>query len=185
MKLPSYKRLIIVIYILLTLVALGACNSSKRATRQFSKAVNKFGQKESANYVIANYPEYFKTIAKIDTIFSVDTIYVAEKDGVVTDPVIMHDTIYIKTKDFSANINKTTGKGTYKIPADTIVKHDTIPFMVKVPCPDADLVALKSSKEFVLEVAKAKQNSNFYKLLSLVLGLLVGFFSYVHYRKDK
>jgi hypothetical protein len=185
MKLPSYKRVIIVIYILLTLVALGACNGSKRATRKFEKAVNKFGQKEAANYVISNYPEYFKTITKADTVFSVDTIYIAEKDGVITDPIIMHDTIYIKTKDFSANINKTTGKGTYKIPADTIIKHDTIPFIVKVPCPDADVLALKSSKEAELEVSKAKQTTNFYKLLSFILGLVIGFIGYIHYKKDK
>jgi hypothetical protein len=96
----------------------------------------------------------------------------------------MHDTIYIKTKDFSANINKTTGKGTYKIPADTIIKHDTIPFIVKVPCPDADVIALKSSKEAELEVSKAKQTTNFYKLLSFILGLVIGFIGYIHYKKD-
>jgi hypothetical protein len=169
MKLPSYKRVIIVIYILLTLVALGACNGSKRATRKFEKAVNKFGQKEAANYVISNYPEYFKTVAKTDTIFSVDTIYIAEKDGVITDPIILHDTIYIKTKDFSANINKTTGKGTYKIPADTIVEHDTIPFIVKVPCPDYDSLKLKSAQESELEIKNSKRISIIFIIISIVL----------------
>lgn len=183
MKLPSYKRLIIVIYILLTLVALGACNGSKRATRKFSKAVNKFGQKESANYVIANYPEYFKTVAKTDTIFSVDTIYVAEKDGVVTDPIILHDTIYIKTKDFSANINKTTGKGTYKIPADTIVKHDTIVKNIVIPCPDSDILKLKSTKESELEIKNSKRMSIIFIIISIVLLALIVYEKYKYINK--
>jgi hypothetical protein len=173
MKLPSYKRVIIVIYILLTLVALGACNGSKRATRKFEKAVNKFGQKEAANYVISNYPEYFKTVTKTDTVFSVDTIYIAEKDGVITDPIIMHDTIYIKTKDFSANINKTTGKGTYKIPADTIVRHDTIIKNISIPCPDFDILKLNLSKELELKTKNSKMISLIFIIISIVLLSLI------------
>lgn len=180
-RIQAYKRVLVVIGILLSLLALSGCNATKKANKKFQKAVNKFGQKEAANFIVSNYPEYFKTITKKDTLFHVDTVYITEKDGVIVDPVILRDTIYIKTKDFSANISKTTGKGTYKIPRDTIYIKDTIPFEVKVPCPDADLLALKSNKELELEIKNTKQNANFYKLglaLLVVLGIILGYIYY-------
>jgi len=186
MKIKAYKRVLIIISILLTLVVLGACNTTKRANKQFSKAVNKYGQKEAANYIVSNYPEYFKTITKKDTIFNVDTTFIAEKDGVIVDPIIIHDSIFIKVKDFSATINKNTGKGTYKIPADTIIKYDTIPVEVKVPCPDADILALKSSKEYELWIKNVNQKRNTAYIISLFLLIILAgsiYYNYKNYKK--
>lgn len=186
MKISAYKRVLIVISILLTLISLSACNTTKRANKQFSKAVNKYGQKEAANFIVSNYPEYFKTITKKDTIFHVDTTFVAEKDGVIVDPIIIHDTIFIKTKDFSANINKNTGKGIYKIPADTIIQLDTIYREVKVKCPDADILALKSSKEYELWIKNVKQKRNTAYLISLFLLVILSgsiYYNYKNYKK--
>lgn len=185
MKITPYKRLLIVIGILLTLIAIGACNTTKRAEKKFSKAVNKYGQKESAAYIVTNYPEYFKEVEKLDTILDIDTTFIPEKDGVIVDPIIVHDTIFIKTKDFSANISKTTGKGNYKIPADTIIKYDTIPIVVKVPCPDADILALKSSKEYELWIKNVKGKTRFYQLLSFILGLVTLGLSYLYFKSKK
>jgi len=186
MKIPVYKRVLIVFTILISLVGFNSCNSSKRATKQFSKAVNKYGQKEAANYIIYTYPEYFKTITKKDTIFHVDTTFIAEKDGIIIDPIIIHDTIFIKNKDFSVNINKNTGKGTYKIPADTIIIHDTIPVEVKVNCPDADILALKSSKEYELWLKNVNQKRNAAYLISLFLLVILSgsiYYNYKNYKK--
>ena len=186
MKITPYKRFIIVMYILLSLVALAACNTTKRANKQFSKAVNKFGQKEAAAFIISNYPEYFKTITKKDTIFNIDTTFIAEKDGVIVDPVIIHDSIFIKVKDFSATINKNTGKGTYKIPADTIIKYDTIPVEIKVPCPDADILVLKSSKEYELWIKNVNQKRNTAYIVSLFLLIILAgsiYYNYKNYKK--
>ncbi len=185
MKIPTYKRLLIVIGILLTLVALSSCNAEKRAYKKFGKAVNKYGQKEAANYIVSNYPEYFKTITKKDTIFHVDTTFIAEKDGVIVDPVIIHDSIFIKVKDFSATINKNTGKGTYKIPADTIIKEIPVPIIVKVPCPDADILALKSSKEYELWIKNVKGKTRLYQLISFVLLLITLGLSYLYFKSKK
>lgn len=185
MKITPYKRFIIVMYILLSIVALAACNTTKRANKQFSKAVNKFGQKEAANFIVANYPEYFKTITKKDTVFHVDTTFIAEKDGVIVDPIIIHDSIFIKVKDFSATINKNTGKGTYKIPADTIIQLDTIYKEVKVNCPDADILALKSSKEYELWVKNVKGKTRFYQLISFVLLVATLGLGYLYFKSKK
>jgi predicted small secreted protein len=185
MKLPTYKRLLLIIGILLTLVALSSCNTIKRADRKFQRAVNKMGQKEAANYMVINYPEYFKIITKKDTIFHVDTTFIAEKDGVIVDPIIIHDTIIIENKDFSAKISKTTGKGTYKIPADTIIQLDTIYKEVKVPCPDADILALKSSKEYELWIKNVKGKTRIYQLLSFVLLLATLGLGYLYFKSKK
>jgi hypothetical protein len=120
--------------ILISVITLFSCNSEKK----LQKAINKHGQKESVSYIVGKYPEYFTNTLKVDTIYRLDTIYVPQKDGVVVDPIFIHDTIYIKTKDFSANINKNTGKGTYKIPKDTLFIHDTAIVKVQVPCPDVN-----------------------------------------------
>lgn len=182
MKIKAYKRVLIVIGILLSLVALSACNTEKRAYKKFGKAVNKYGQKEAVNFIVTNYPEYFKTITKKDTIFNVDTTFIAEKDGVIVDPIIIHDSIFIKVKDFSATINKNTGKGTYKIPADTIIKYDTIPVEIKVPCPDSDILALKSSKEYELQIDNSKQKTRFYMFSNLVLLIISILLGYGYYK---
>jgi predicted small secreted protein len=182
MKIKAYKRVLIVIGILLSLIALSSCNTTKK----FSKAVNKYGQKEAANFIVRNYPEYFKTITKKDTIFHVDTTFIAEKDGVIVDPVIIHDSIFIKVKDFSAVINKNTGKGTYKIPADTIIKYDTIPIEIKVPCPDTDILALKSSKEYEIWIKNVNQKRNIAYLVSTFLLILLSgsiYYNYKNYKK--
>lgn len=185
MKTPAYKRLLIVIGILLTLIALGSCNAEKRAYKKFGKAVNKFGQKEAANFIVSNYPEYFKTITKKDTIFHVDTTFIAEKDGVIVDPIIIHDSIFIKVKDFSATINKNTGKGTYKIPADTIIKEIPVPIKVEVPCPDADILALKSSKEYELQIKNLKGEVRLYQLISFVLLVTTLGLGYLYFKSKK
>lgn len=133
------------ITMLLLIGSLIACNSEKK----LQKAINKHGQKESISYIVGKYPEYFTNTAIIDTVFKVDTVYIPAKDGVITDPVIVHDTIYVKTKDFSAAINKNTGKGIYKIPKDTLFIHDTTVVKVNVPCPD--LAKLDTNRMELLE----------------------------------
>ena len=185
MKISPYKRLLIVLGILLALISVSSCNTTKRAEKKFGHAVNKYGQKEAANFIVRNYPEYFKTITKKDTVFHIDTTYTLPKDGVIVDPIIIHDSIFIKVKEFSAVINKNTGKGTYKIPADTIIKEILVPVEVKVPCPDADILALKSSKEYELWIKNAKQGKNTAYIISSFLLILLVASAYYNYKSYK
>lgn len=65
-----------IIKLILLLFLFASCNSEK----QLQRAINKHGQKESAAFFVAKYPEYFKQQIKRDTIVIHDTVITPEKN---------------------------------------------------------------------------------------------------------
>ncbi len=193
MKLPSYKQLIIVIYILLTLVALSACNGSKRATRKFEKAVKKFGQKEAVNYVISNYPEYFKnqvvhdtTIVEIPVVIPGDTLNVGFNcDSLIQSLQDGTSVVLGENKKLKIEVEKLGKKLKFKstLKPDTLVIHDTIPISVQVPCPDIDMLSTKDV-EILTEQLKHKkaQVTNLYLIIAI---LIAGFIAFEYFKYNK
>lgn len=108
---------------LLFILLLTSCSAEK----QFQKAVNKFGQKESAKYIISHYPEYF--ISQRDTIK--DTLIIKEtKVDTAFDVVNLHDTVtVIKDRIILKQIVK-DGKLYQNLTSkpDTIIRY--------IPCPE-------------------------------------------------
>jgi hypothetical protein len=129
MKNPLNAFVLMMILALIGLMILPfcSCNIEKRHQRQFQKAINKYGQKESVKFITDAYPEYFineKPVVK-DTIINkavnIDTSATLEA---------LHDTITIY-KD------KVTVKEIYrngvvytsvKVKGDTVIKY--------LPCPE-------------------------------------------------
>lgn len=124
--------------------------------KRLEKAVNKVGVKESIEHLTEKYPEYFSIRYKDVVVTNIDTIFVQEKDGTIVTNVI-HDTIYFKDKNLEFKINKTTGKGNYKLPKDTIVEYDTVKVNVATKCPE---VFIWTDKIKALELRHTKYKNN-------------------------
>jgi hypothetical protein len=129
MKNPYSAFLISFIIILLAFLAfcMGGCNLEKMHNRQFQRAINKYGQKESVKFITDAYPEYF-VAAKTSVI---DTI---TNKGVNFDTTTtleaLHDTITIfKDKVIVKEVYRNGVVYTsVKVKGDTIIKY--------LPCPE-------------------------------------------------
>jgi hypothetical protein len=195
MKIKAYKRVLIVLGILLFLICLGSCNATKRAEKKFQKAINKFGQKESANYIITKYPEYFKTktihdttIVKIPVIIPGDTLNVGFNCDSLVQSLQDGTTVALgENKKLKLEVEKLGKRLKIKstLKPDTIVVHDTIPVTVQVPCPDIDMLSTKDV-ELLTEQLKHKkaQVTNLYLIIALLIAGFIGF-EYFKYNKKQ
>lgn len=119
-------------------LALTSCSSEKKLQRR----VERHGIKESIGFVIAKYPEYFKSKDTIihDTIVKHDTIVPPQLDTTL----VLSDSsgfYHYKSDSLTLLVNKLTGRVKLNYKPRIIYIHDTIPIMTKCPqiiCPDCD-----------------------------------------------
>ena len=123
----------------LTIFLMSSCASSQK--RQQRK-IERHGIKESVSFVIAKYPEYFKTK---DTIIHDTTIIekVIEVPTIDTSIVLSDssDFYHYKSDSLSILINKLTGKLKLNIKPRVVYLHDTVRIAIKCPqiiCPDCE-----------------------------------------------
>ena len=193
MKMKAYKRVLIVIGMLLSLIYLGSCNATKRAEKKFQKAINKFGQKESANYIVTKYPEYFKnqvvhdtTIVKIPVVIPGDTLNVGFNCDSLIEALQDGTTVALgENKKLKLEVEKLGKRLKIKstLKPDTIVVHDTIPISVQIPCPDIDMLSTKDV-EILTEQLKHKkaQVTNLYLIIAI---LIAGFIAFEYFKYNK
>jgi hypothetical protein len=118
--------------------ALSSCSSEKRLQRR----VERHGIKESIGFVVAKYPEYFKSKDTIihDTIIKFDTITPPQLDTVL----VLSDSInfyHYRSDSLTILIDKLTGRLKMNYKPRTIYLHDTVTVAVECPqiiCPDCD-----------------------------------------------
>jgi len=180
MKIAAYKRVLIVIGILLSLVILNACN----ATKQFKKAVNKYGQKEAANYMVVNYPEYFYKESVKDTIFinkdiivpsdsistgftNCDSLFKSLTDGTTT---ILEQNDRLKLEVYKLN-NKLKFKSVVK--PDTIHVTDTIKVEIPVVLPDTNKLNFKDLSELAYKSRLKSWIIGFLSLLLIIFSVIL------------
>ena len=138
-------------------------------------AVKRVGVKESIEHLTEKYPEYFSIRYQDVIVYQIDTIFVQPKDGTIVSTII-HDTIFFKDENIDIKVNKNTGKGTYKLPKDTIYKHDTIKVKVASKCPE---VFMYRDKIRALELKHLKyKNKTTWTIviLSFLLSLSIVYF---------
>jgi len=191
MRIPAYKRLLITIGIMIALILISSCN----ATKQFQKAVNKYGQKEAVNYIITHYPEYFvpKTVHDTaivqvpiyepgDTLnlnFDCDSIIQSLQDGTVV--------AFEENDRLKLEIEKLGKKLKVKsiLKPKTIMVHDTIIVTTKVPCPDIDKLSTHDVDLLKEQVKhKKSQITNLYLVIALLVAGFIGF-EYFKYNKKQ
>lgn len=144
-------------------------------TKKLETAVKRVGVRESINYLTEKYPEYFSVKYQDVIVYKTDTVFIQPKDGTIVSTII-HDTIYFKDKNVDIKVNKNTGKGHYKLPADTVFKHDTIRVPVKVKCPETFIYTDKI-KSLELKHLKYKNKTTWtIVILSFLLSLAIVYF---------
>lgn len=189
MKIAAYKRLLITIGIMLLIISVSSCNPTKR----FQKAINKFGQKESANYIITHYPEYFTsktihdtTIVEIPVIVPSDTLNVGfDCDSLVQ--ALQDGTVVVlgENKKLKLEVEKLGKKLKIKstLKPDTLLIHDTIIVTTKTPCPDLDKL---STHDVDLLKEQVKHKKSQITSLYLVIALLTaGFIAFEYFKYNK
>jgi hypothetical protein len=138
-------------------------------------AVKKVGVKESIEHLTEKYPEYFAIKYQDVIVFQTDTVFVQPKDGTIVSTII-HDTIFFKDENIDIKVNKNTGKGTYKLPKDTIYKRDTIRLTVASKCPEV-FIQQNKIKELELKHLKYKNKTIWtIVILSFLLSLSIVYF---------
>ena len=131
----------LIIFIILGIISIffmASCSSEKRLQRR----VERHGIKESVGFVIAKYPEYFKTKDTVihDTLIRFDSVIVPQIDTTV----ILSDSsnFWVHSSDsLTVLVNKLTGKLKMNIKPRVIYLHDTTFVAVECPeiiCPDCD-----------------------------------------------
>lgn len=118
--------------------ALTSCSSEKRLQRR----VERHGIKESIGFVIAKYPEYFKTK---DTIIHDTTIIERRVEVPIIDTTVIlsdsSDFYHYRSDSLTLLINKLTGRVKIKIKQRRVYIRDTVTVAVECPqiiCPDCD-----------------------------------------------
>jgi len=153
-----------VVALLITLF-LTSCNSEK----QLQRRVERHGIKESIGFVIAKYPEYFKSKDTVihDTLIRVDSIIVPQIDTTV----LLNDSngFWTHTSDsLTVLVNKLTGKLKMTVKPRMIYIHDTTVVSIPCPqiiCPDCDDLT-----------DNTKDGSNFQWWWLIVVAFLLGLF---------
>lgn len=195
MKIKAYKRVLIVLGILLSLIYLGSCNATKRAEKKFQKAINKFGQKESANYIIKKYPEYFTTntihdttVVEIPVIIPGDTLNIGFNCDSLVQSLQDGTTVALgENKKLKLEIEKLGKRLKIKstLKPDTLTIHDTVIVTKQVPCPDMDNLATHDSSILKEELKhKKSQITNLYLIIALLIAGFIGF-EYFKYNKKQ
>lgn len=169
--------------IILTILIL-SCNTQK----QLQRAINKNGQKESIEYIVKKYPEYFNNFAVKDTISALlkDTVFLKEVVMDTTFVVETDGTFVAENESLKLELTKLNNKLKAKVkgkPKEIIVEKEIkVPVEIEKPCPDLQIFQDEIVKLKYEEKAqkKAFRISLFFNIL---LFLLLGFIFYREYIK--
>lgn len=132
----------IILFIALGAVVIFLMSSCASSQKRLQRKIERHGIKESVGFVIAKYPEYFKSK---DTIIH-DTLTIIKE---VTPPTIDTTLVLSDSSNFwihnsdslSIIIDKLTGRLKLNIKPRTIYLHDTITVATECPqiiCPDCE-----------------------------------------------
>jgi hypothetical protein len=168
----------------LVLIILTSCSTEKK----LQKAINKHGQKESVEYVVKKYPEYFNNFLVKDTVevllkdtviveeTFLDTIFVADVDG----------TYVAENESLKLQITKLNNKLKAKVnvkPKEIIVEKEIkVPVQIEKPCPDLQIFQ-NNITELNYKIKSQKKVINGSILFNIFLLLLVAFMLYNRYTK--
>jgi hypothetical protein len=165
--------------ILLLGVTLLACNTEKR----LQKAVNKHGQKESMEYMIKRYPEYFIDYTFTDTVLvpvidtlkvpeiTLDTLFIPQPDG-----TFVAENESLKIQIYKLN-NELRLKGTCKEREIIVEREVSVPVEVTKPCPELFLTK-NTINSLEKEVIKYRNRFFTSLIISLFLILTIVYFVY-------
>lgn len=136
------KGIITTIILGLITMAFLFLTSCKSSEKRLQRRVERHGIKESIGFVIAKYPEYFKSK---DTIIH-DTTIIERLIEVPTidTTVILSDSsgfYHYKSDSLTLLVNKLTGRVKIRIKQRRIYIHDTVRVSIPCPqiiCPDCD-----------------------------------------------
>lgn len=132
----------IIIYIALGIVAIFCLSSCVSSQKRLQRKIEKHGIKESVSFVIAKYPEYFKTKDTVihDTLIFKDTVII-KADTVTAFLSDSSNFLTLNNDSISLTIDKVTNKVkiVYKeriVPIEKIIYRDVeCPVII---CPDCD-----------------------------------------------
>lgn len=132
----------IIIYIALGIVAIFCLSSCVSSQKRLQRKIEKHGIKESVSFVIAKYPEYFKTKDTVihDTLIVKDTVII-KADTVTAFLSDSSNFLTLNNDSISLTIDKVTNKVkiVYKeriVPIEKIIYRDVeCPVII---CPDCD-----------------------------------------------
>ena len=166
--------------ILLTLLIL-SCNTQK----QLQRAINKNGQKESIQYIVKKYPEYFNNFAVKDTISALlkDTVFLKE---VVMDTtfVLETDGTYVaENESLKLELSKLNNKLKAKVkgkPKEIIVEKEVkVPVEIEKPCPD-----LQIFQDEIVRLEYKNKSKNKVMVISIFMNILLFLaLGYIFYRE--
>lgn len=168
--------------IILGLIILTSCSTEKK----LQKAINKYGQKESVEYIVKKYPEYFNNYLVKDTVdviihdtiitqeIKLDTVFVFNEDGTYTAE---NESLKLELTKLN---NKLKAKVNVKPKEIIIEKKVEVPIQVEKPCPDLEL--FKSSVIALnYKIKSQKKIITGFVLFNIFLLILLGFIFYNKY----
>ncbi len=165
--------IIFIIAGIVTIFLMASCSSERKLQRR----VERHGIKESIGFVVAKYPEYFKS--KDTTIHDTTIIERMVEVPTIDTTVILRDSsdfYHYMSDSLSLLVNKLTGSVKIKIKQRRVYIHDTI--TVSVPCPEIISPDCDDLKDYT------KKGSNFQWWWLILAGvILVAFYIWANRTK--
>ena len=180
------KQILIKLGSILTiiLIILTSCSTEKK----LQKAINKHGQKESIEYIVKKYPEYFNSFLVKDTVEVLykDTVFIKESSLDTTFIADLDGTYVAENQSLKLEITKLNNKLKAKInvkPKEIIVEKEIkVPVQIEKPCPDLDIFQ-KNIIELEYKLKNQHKVLIGFILFSILLLILLGLIVYNKYIK--